>query len=178
MTESGSQRYYDAHRVAFIALAALLLGISYYWLARPEHGLLLFPMLPTTKLLVPSLVAHWLGWLPTAAHVFSFSLLTWLSLGGRHPTFACVLWCVVNAGFELGQALPVGVIDRFPDILNIRNYLTNGVFDWLDLTACVVGAWAAWSVLPKCNRQDKGVTRDTGGTVATAGDDPPVQNGA
>ncbi len=111
--------------------------------------------IPAAPFELPPLIASWLGWLPTATHVFAFSLLTWLALGGRHPVFACGLWCVINALFELGQALPASVTAEFPDVLNIHSYFHTGVFDLLDLAACGFGAWLAWYLLQSQARRNR-----------------------
>jgi hypothetical protein len=54
------------------------------------------------------------------------------------------LWGGINALFELGQALPAVIIQRLPDLLNLQDYFSYGVFDPLDLAACGLGAGAAW----------------------------------
>lgn len=132
---------------AVLAVSALLLGVAFYWISRPQGTLAVLAQVPAAPFELPPLIESWLGWLPTATHVFAFSLLTWLALGGRHPAFACGLWGVINALFELGQALPVSVTAEFPDVLHIRSYFHNGVFDLLDLAACGFGAWLAWYLL-------------------------------
>ena len=59
----------------------------------------------------------------------------------------CTLWVVINALFELGQALPAQLVQHLPVPLKLRAYFTHGVFDPLDLAACAIGAWVAWIVL-------------------------------
>lgn len=130
-----------------IAATALLAGVAYYWLTRPTESALFLSLLPG---FIPdqssSFIPTWLGWLPTFFHVFAFSLLTYLALGRRHLLFACLLWSVINALFELGQALPADVLAVMPDLFNLRTYFNRGVFDPLDLVACAMGAWAAWTL--------------------------------
>jgi len=69
----------------------LLLGVALYWISRPPGNLIVLVPIPAALIELPPLFASWLGWLPTATHVFAFSLLTWLAIGGRHPGFACGL---------------------------------------------------------------------------------------
>ncbi len=73
--------------------------------------------------------------------------MTYLALGRRHALFACVLWGVINALFEIGQAVPAGTTGLLPDFLNLHTYFSRGVFDPLDLLACAMGAWAAWALI-------------------------------
>jgi hypothetical protein len=137
-------------RMAATAGITLLLGIIYYWLARPLDSASFLALMPAPPLaLTPAFFARWLGWLPTFVHVFAFSLLTWLTLGRRHVLFSCILWGVVNALFELGQALPVSLLQYLPESMNLRTYFSYGVFDPLDLSACVIGSWVAFVILRK-----------------------------
>jgi glycopeptide antibiotics resistance protein len=131
-----------------VAMIALLSGLAYYWLTRPSDSAVFLSLLPAfTPWDTPILISRWLGWLPTFAHVFAFSLLTSLVLGRRHILFACLSWGVINALFECGQALPAEIIQRLPDVFNLHTYFSHGVFDPLDLGACVMGAWAAWALI-------------------------------
>ena len=138
------------HELLAIAVTALLAGVAFYWAGRPSGSALFLSLLPPSPPGQNSeSFASWFGWLPTFAHVFAFSLLTFLALGRRHLLFACLMWGVINALFELGQALPAGTIQLLPDFLNFRSYFAHGVFDPLDLVACVAGAWAAWALVRK-----------------------------
>ncbi|MEW8254229.1 MAG: hypothetical protein AB2747_07740 [Candidatus Thiodiazotropha taylori] len=133
--------------IAF-ALCSLLLGLFYYWLLRAPDSALLLSVIPGNRAIAvdPSLAAS-LGWLPTFLHVFTFSILTVLVLGDRTINFSCALWAIVNAGFEIGQALPNDLIFRLPEFLNLHQYLVSGTFSYLDLLACLLGAVAAWLLL-------------------------------
>jgi hypothetical protein len=131
-----------------VAMIGLLTGLAFYWLTRPSDSALFLSLLPAfSPGETPILISRWLGWLPTFAHVFAFALLTSLALGGRYLLFTCLLWATVNALFELGQALPAETIQLLPDFLNLHTYFIHGVFDPLDLVACMAGAWAAYALL-------------------------------
>ncbi|MEW8222052.1 MAG: hypothetical protein AB2747_21565 [Candidatus Thiodiazotropha taylori] len=129
--------------IAF-ALCSLLLGLFYYWLLRAPDSALLLSVIPENRSIAvdPSLAAS-LGWLPTFLHVFNFSILTVLVLGDRTINFSCALWAIVNAGFEIGQALPGDLIVGLPEFLNLHQYLVSGTFSYLDLMACLLGAVVA-----------------------------------
>ncbi|MCG8016589.1 MAG: hypothetical protein JAY97_10270 [Candidatus Thiodiazotropha sp. 'RUGA'] len=133
--------------IAF-ALCSLLLGLFYYWLLRAPESALLLSVIPENRSIAvdPSLAAS-IGWLPTLLHVFTFSILTVLVLGDQTINFSCALWAIVNAGFEIGQALPGDLIVRLPEFLNLHQYLVSGTFSYLDLMACLLGAVAAWLLL-------------------------------
>jgi hypothetical protein len=137
-------------QVVLLAVMALLMGVAYYWITRPAGSSVFLTLLPEFPLnQYSSFFARWFGWLPTLLHVFAFSLLTYLALGRRHLLFSCILWGVINALFELGQAMSPEYTGFIPDLFNIRSYFDYGVFDPLDLTACIAGAWAAWFIVRK-----------------------------
>ena len=143
----GRTRETNSYRIVATALIVLLLGITYYWIARPQSSVAFLALLPAPPLdESPELVSRWFGWLPTFVHVFAFSLLTYLALGGSRLLFACILWGGINALFELGQALPLEAIQLLPDLHHLQVYFSTGVFDPLDLVACVMGAWAVWAI--------------------------------
>jgi hypothetical protein len=130
------------------AMTALLAGLAYYWATRSTDSTMFLSLLPAS---VPeqssTFFTRWSGWLPTFVHVFAFALLTYLALGRRNALFACMLWGVINTLFEFGQALPTETLEHMPDLLNLRTYFSRGIFDPLDLVACVMGAWAAWALI-------------------------------
>ncbi|MEJ2330737.1 MAG: hypothetical protein P8Z33_12960 [Gammaproteobacteria bacterium] len=140
-------RQFEYGLIAF-SMIALLAGVAYYWVTRPTDSAVFLSLLPA---FIPeqssTFLTRWSGWLPTFFHVFAFALLTYLALGRRHVLFACLLWAVVNALFEFGQALPAETLEGMPDLLNLRTYFSHGIFDPLDLVACAMGAWAAWAVI-------------------------------
>lgn len=145
--EYGRARETGFYPIVAAAVIVLLLGITYYWIARPQSSAAFLAFLPAFPLDDhPAFVSRWFGWLPSFAHVFAFSLLTYLALGRSHLLFACILWGGINALFELGQALPPEIIRLLPDLHNLQAYFSIGVFDPLDLVACVMGAWAVWAI--------------------------------
>ncbi len=145
----------EISHITVTALATLLLGAIYYWLARSHNSAVFLSLLPALPLKLNFLfLSSWLGWLPSFIHVFAFSLLTYVVLGHRHILFASILWGTINGMFEMAQALPVKIIQQLPEFLNIRSYFVHGVFDPLDLGACFIGAWAAWMICHKRTLRD------------------------
>ena len=145
--EYGRARETDFYPIAATAVVVLLLGITYCWIARPQGNAAFLAFLPAFPLdHYPIFFSRWFGWLPTFTHVCAFSLLTYLALGSSHMLFACMLWGGINALYELGQALPLEIIQLLPDIYNVQACFSKGVFDPLDLAACVMGASAAWAI--------------------------------
>lgn len=123
----------------FFAFGALLLGLVFYLLLRPEESTPLLRLLP----LIPNVpqantLAHTLNWLPSFIHVFSFSLITWFILGRRYALLSTSIWCAINLFFEF--------IQYIPESLKIFSDYYSGTFDIADVLACLSGAIAAWAV--------------------------------
>jgi hypothetical protein len=97
-------------------------------------------------------------WLPSFVHPFAFSLFTAAVLppGRVSARRACVVWCLLNIAFELGQLRPVSVflaqamrahLGSTAPVTLIANYLLRGTFDPGDIVAAVLGALTAAAVL-------------------------------
>ncbi len=119
-----------------VATAALVVGLVFYVLLRPEGSAPLLRMLPAIPNAPVSaeLIAS-LGWLPSFLHVFAMSLLTWIVLGRSLIVLSAGTWCAVNLLFELGQ--------REPQILTPLQVNYAGTFDPYDVVACIAGGLAA-----------------------------------
>ncbi len=142
---------------ALYAGAVLALGAGVYLLARDWSTVYLLQGLAAAGPDGPLVDAgRWGGSLPSFAHVFAFSLLTALLLGGGagRTGLACAFWAVVDGLFELGQlpALALAatpLTDRLaglPVLGNLGPYLQRGQFDVLDLLAIAAGAAGAWFI--------------------------------
>lgn len=116
-------------RARVLGVATLLAATACYLLARPERSAYFLTLLPVVPHRAPAGgFAWWTEWFPSFAHVFGFSLLTWAALRGR-IVLCCAIWCAADLTFECLQALPDAHL---------------GVFDPLDVLACVAGGLAAW----------------------------------
>ena len=104
-------------------------NIFYTWLGIADHF--------NEKLAHPVINA-----LPSFVHVYSFSLLTWLSFGKNRALTAIILWFLINLFFEVGQGLDVSYLNGLPSIL--KNYFTYGVFSWMDIIATLVASILAY----------------------------------
>ena len=125
-----------SHALA-IASIALLIGAIFYWSIRPQNSVVFLsplPHLPLNEHL--SFLTRWLGCLSSFTCFFTFSLLTYRVPGRRHILFSSLLWGVINSLFELGQAIPRGMIRLLPDVINIQSYSAHRVFDMFGLLAC------------------------------------------
>lgn len=89
--------------------------------------------------------------LPSFAHVYSFSLATWLVNGQKNGLFSALLWVIINVTFELGQALSRDQVSNFPAF--IANYFINGSFNWFDIAAIVIGGIAAYLTTLKLSEE-------------------------
>lgn len=141
-----------------IALGALVVGLLHYVVFRNPEALYINKylhfndFLPKLSYIVPRESNLITGAMPTAIHVFSFSILTAMSLPFTKGNIisACILWLVVNTGFEAIQ-----IINSCPSIIQADNllsnllcaYITNGIFDWLDIASAILGAISAYILL-------------------------------
>lgn len=117
--------------VALIGAFAIAAGLAVYAVFRPVR----IPLIPPTVHLAagqpyPSAV---LGAAPSFLHAFAMPLVTAACLQRvqrRHIVIACVVWCLVDLVFEVGQ------------VSRIR-FLPSGTFDPLDLLGVMSGATLA-----------------------------------
>jgi hypothetical protein len=97
-------------------------------------------------------------WLPSFVHPFAFSLLSAAALPARcvFRYGACLAWCLVNVGFEVGQHPQLkqlwfeslhGPFGQAPLVRFVANYCLKGTFDASDLVAAILGALGAGMVL-------------------------------
>jgi hypothetical protein len=141
---------------AVLGCAALLLGVLVYLTDRDTSRTLLIPGVPALA------ASHWFGtvgqWLPSAIHPFAFSLLSAAALPApRSRAYgACLVWCVVNVVFEMGQhpliSAPLAqaldaAFGRGPIGGALARYFVRGTFDVGDIVAAVAGALAAAAVV-------------------------------
>jgi hypothetical protein len=99
------------------------------------------------------------GSFPSFAHAFAFSVFMALVLPWRPAWIAasCALWAVIDVAFEIGQH--PAVVAKLPAWMHqvtgfdrLRQYLTSGTFDLLDVVAAVLGAIAAYGLLSRAGR--------------------------
>ncbi|MFQ5990676.1 MAG: PQQ-dependent sugar dehydrogenase, partial [Candidatus Methylomirabilales bacterium] len=142
-----------------LGLAVLLLGTLVYVLDRPPERAFVpnaFSLFENTPFVFGRLGQS----LPTFAHVFAFSLLTAVLLGGgKRKTIAiCLGWMATEAAFELGQhpALAHGLVALIPSwfeqvliLEKTDSYFLRGTFDPADIVTIALGALAAYVVIQK-----------------------------
>ncbi len=135
----GQSVFRSTQLLLFFAFGALLLGLVFYLLFRPEESAPLLRLLPRVSN-VPhaNALAFSLNWLPSFIHVFSFSLMTWFTLGRRYALLSASIWCAINLFFEFVQ--------YNPEYLKMLSTYYGGTFDTADVFACLSGAAAAWAV--------------------------------
>ena len=145
-------------KAVMLAGAALAMGAAVYLLVRGPESLHFssvvgFPSY-TFRLAdyAPPYLLPFFGSLPSGAHAFAFSLLTAVVLGFEKTQIAvaCLTWSLIGTAFEflqLATSCPTGIFpqDQVPGQF-FCNYIVGGVFDWLDVTAILVGAGLAYLV--------------------------------
>jgi len=125
--------------LSLIIIPLLLTALFYYFF---RHGTVLYQALGIDSKQQYFYQSEIINSLPSLAHVYSFSLATWLASGRKNGLFSSFLWVIINVAFEFGQMLPSNQLSGFPDILN--NYFSNGSFSWFDIAAIFLGGLAAY----------------------------------
>lgn len=153
-----------------LGLAVLLLGILVYLVDRPPAETFV-PSAFSLYQVIPCIFGRLGQSLPTFAHVFAFSLLTAVLLGGgkRTAVAICLGWMAIETAFELGQhpALAPALVKLIPSwfgqipvLQKTDSYFLRGTFDRGDMLSIVLGALAAYVVIQKTRRREvRRVTR-------------------
>jgi hypothetical protein len=139
-----------------IGLTALFVGLMVYLVDRPpDQTYFVYKSGSSFSLyhVLPPLFGPIGKILPAFIHVFSLALLTAgiLACNKRGCVLACIAWLSIDVSFELGQKFGVWASDLVPTwfegipvLENTVNFFTFGTFDFMDLTAIVVGSLAAY----------------------------------
>lgn len=85
--------------------------------------------------------------LPSFAHVYSLSLISWWVNGQKNGLFSILLWVIINVVFELGQRLNHDQVSHFPTL--IADYFSSGHFSGFDIAAIFAGGLAAYLTISK-----------------------------
>ncbi|PID44952.1 MAG: hypothetical protein CSB47_10540 [Proteobacteria bacterium] len=88
--------------------------------------------------------------LPSFAHVYAFSLLTWWISDRKYALYSVLLWVIINSVFEWGQRLAVDQVHFFPTLL--ADYFANGRYSHSDMLAIVLGGVAAYFTITQINK--------------------------
>lgn len=127
-----------------LIIAPLLLAALFYYFFR--EGTVFYQAIGINSNLKHLFKSDLINSLPSLAHVYSFSLATWLINGQKYGLFSCLLWVIINTVFELGQALSSDQLSDFPNFL--ASFFRNGSFNWFDMIAIFVGGLSAyWTIL-------------------------------
>jgi hypothetical protein len=125
-----------------LGFLALSLGTLIYLVFRPQGSSYISHYLSFYQ---PELAIPFVNNLPSFVHVFAFSLLLASVLPkGRYVLQVCLFWLGLNVFFECLQYPEIVATEHFPIIL--KRYVA-GTFDYLDIVASAVGAWAAYGVI-------------------------------
>lgn len=94
--------------------------------------------------------SNFINALPSFAHVYSLSLLSWWANGKKYGLFSALLWVIINVVFELGQLLNHDQASYFPSLL--ADYFANGHFSVFDIIATLLGGLAAYLTIIKLKK--------------------------
>lgn len=172
--------YEDRRRVPMLVAAALVfaLGVSVYLFDRPAGYLHVLPAAWGGFALGSPIFGAIGGVLPSFAHAFAFPVLTAMTLADGWARFdrVCIGWALLHGLLELGQSrtasgpiaefLAPGV-DAWPPLGRVSRYFTAGTFDFGDVIAAWLGAFAVAWLARRLVEQPDAVGRTESGRTAS-----------
>ena len=127
-----------------IVLPLLLTAMFYLWF---RQGTVVYQALGLDSQQLHFFNNEVINALPSFAHVYSLSLITWWVNGKKYGLFSILLWVIINIVFELGQLLNHDQASHLPTLL--ADYFANGQFSGFDIAAIFAGALAAYLTISK-----------------------------
>jgi len=127
------------YRYIFVSLLVFMIGILFYYFFRE-----------------PTIVANYLGIdgyriaskyvvyfnsFPSFAHVFTFSILTWLIFEQSNATFSILFWMILNLFFEFIQYFDLSSFNWIPKV--VQDYSKYGTYSNMDIVAIFIAAICA-----------------------------------
>lgn len=126
-----------------VVAISLFIGALFYLLFRPDN--LFYSAIGLTQPILSAPPHALFHAIPSLLHVFTLSILTWLSFDRSRKATAILIWLSINLIFEFGQLLQPKQVASLPEIL--RNYFVSGSFSWLDITAALLAALITYFTL-------------------------------
>ena len=141
-----------------IGLLGLFVGLLVYLIGRPPNTYFVYNIGINWGFINSLPKISGLVWdsLPSFLHVFSFILITAAiqSCGKKGCFIICIFWLLIECTFELGQKFDTLITKLLPDwFLGVpfleaaHDYFNLGTFDYIDLTAIIIGAVIAYFVV-------------------------------
>ncbi|PWQ93409.1 hypothetical protein [Leucothrix arctica] len=127
-----------------ITVPLLLTALFYLWF---REGTVVYQALGLSSQQLHFFDNNFINSLPSFAHVYSLSLLSWWANGKKYGLFSIILWVIINIIFELGQLINHDQASYFPPLL--ADYFANGHFSVFDVIAILFGALAAYITINK-----------------------------
>ena len=127
-----------------IVVPLLLTALFYFWF---REGTVFYQALGLESQQQHFFKNELINALPSFAHVYSLSLISWWINGQKNGLFSILLWVIINVVFELGQLLNRDQANHFPTLL--ADYFANGHFSGFDIAAIFVGGLAAYLTISK-----------------------------
>jgi hypothetical protein len=125
-----------------LALGFLGLGFLYYYLLR--NPTIVQDALGWESLAISWEYSKYLNWLPSFAHQFAFSILTWLIFGCSYRLFSILSWMLINIGAEFAQGVSPNVAKNLSSSLEF--YASRTTFAYEDIVAILAAAILAWFI--------------------------------
>ena len=127
-----------------VTIPLLLTALFYLWF---REGTVFYHALGMSSHQIHFFESNIINSLPSFAHVYSFSLISWWARGKKHGLSSVLLWVIINLVFELGQLLNHDQVSYLPPLL--ADYFSRGYFSLFDVGAAFAGALAAYLTIRK-----------------------------
>ncbi len=130
-----------------IALVVFLIGIAFYYYFRQPTIVGVFLNIDHPTVILPYI--NYFNWFPSFAHVFSFSIFTWLILEKQYENYAIGIWVLLNLLMEFAQLMSQP-IDGIP--YSLQKFFVYGTFSIWDVVAIWMAAGCVKLVIKKARR--------------------------
>ena len=138
-----------------IGFTALIFGIVYYVLFRSDTYFTHKFNIDNIQLVHNTGSVIWNSF-PSFVHSFSFSMITVSLIKGSWFRYfvVCTFWLMINCIFEFSQKYKIfalGIIpswfETIPFLDNMKNFITHGTFDVMDMYSVVIAIVTAFCVM-------------------------------
>jgi hypothetical protein len=138
---------FKKYQYILIALFVFILGLLFYYFFREPTIVANYFGIDGYRII--SKYINYFNSFPSFAHVFSFSILTWLILEQSNEAFSILSWSLLNIIFEIIQYFDLSEINMVPKI--IVDYSLYGTYSHIDILAIFLAAFCAKMVMSMKN---------------------------
>ena len=128
---------------SLLAVGIFSIGIIFYYLFREPT--VVSSYLGIQDIHIVSEYTKYFNSFPSFAHVFSFSIFTWLVMERSYANSSILFWSILNIVAETGQIINTSSISWLPNF--IEQYCIQGTYSHWDMLAILIGAMYAKLVM-------------------------------